>query len=89
MAPAANLAPAFIGLLVAALIAYEAPVSMTALNPARDIMPRLWMAIVGWGEIAFPGPKGGWWIPTVSTIVGGIVGGAFYQGVYKRLFQSA
>lgn len=89
LAPQANLAPLFIGLLVAALIAYEAPISMTALNPARDLGPRVWIALAGWGDMAFPGPRGGWWIPTVSTIVGGLIGGAFYHGAYKQLFRSS
>ncbi len=86
LAPQANLAPTFIGLLVAALIAVEAPISMTALNPARDMGPRLWAALAGWGDIAFPGPKGGWWIPTVSTIVGALIGGLVYQKAYKKVF---
>lgn len=89
LAPQANLAPAMIGLLVAALVAFEAPISMTALNPARDLGPRAWMAIVGWGDIAFPGPRGGWWIPTVSTIIGGLAGGALYQCAYKQVFQAS
>ena len=75
--------------MVAALVAFEAPISMTALNPARDLGPRVWMAVVGWGDIAFPGPRGGWWVPLVSTIVGGLIGGAFYHGVYKKVFQAA
>jgi len=87
LAPQANLVPIFIGLLVDALVAYEAPISMTAMNPARDMGPRLWTYVAGWGDMAFPGPKGGWWIPTVSTIVGGLVGGAFYQA-YKKVFET-
>ncbi|MBD0323074.1 MAG: aquaporin family protein [Aldersonia sp.] len=84
--PLANLAPAMIGLLVAALVAYEAPVSMAALNPARDLGPRIFMLLAGWDQIAFPGPRGGWWIPTVSTIVGGLIGGAFYRYAYSWVF---
>jgi glycerol uptake facilitator protein len=85
-APRANMGPAFIGLLVAALVAYEAPVSMAALNPARDLGPRIFALFAGWGEIAFPGPRGGWWIPTVSTITGGLIGAAFYQYAYRWVF---
>ena len=58
-APQANLVPVFIGLLVAAIVAYEAPISMTALNPARDMGPRMLASLAGWGDIAFPGPRGG------------------------------
>lgn len=74
-----------IGMLVGALVMYEAPISMTALNPVRDLGPRIVGLFYGFGEIAFPGPRGGWWIPAVSTIVGGILGG----GAYKYLSMSA
>lgn len=84
--PLANMAPLFIGLLVGALVAYEAPVSMAALNPARDLGPRIWAALTGWGTIAFPGPRGGFWIPTVSTILGGLAGGLIYHKVYRSIY---
>ncbi len=84
--PLANIGPAFIGILVAGLVAYEAPVSMAALNPARDLGPRIFTFFAGWGEIAFPGPRGGFWIPTVSTIIGGLAGGAVYHLIYKRAY---
>jgi glycerol uptake facilitator protein len=87
-APSANLAPFFIGLLVAALVAYEAPISMTAMNPARDLGPRIMSYAFGWGEMAFPGPRGGWWIPTVSTITGGLIAGAFYRWFYRGAFET-
>ncbi len=88
LAPQANLVPVFIGLLVAAIIAFEAPISMTALNPARDMGPRIFAAIAGWGKIAFPGPNGGWWVTTVSTIVGGIIGGGFYKFLFKPAMEN-
>lgn len=86
--PLANLAALFIGLLVAALVAYEAPVSMAALNPARDLGPRIWALLAGWGQIAFPGPRNGFWIPTVSTIIGGLVGGAIYVYMYQGVYPT-
>jgi glycerol uptake facilitator protein len=68
-----------VGFLVAMLVQYEAPVSMAALNPARDLGPRIFGYLVGYGEIAFPGPRGGFWMPTVSTLAGGLLGGGVYQ----------
>lgn len=62
---------------------------MAALNPARDLGPRIWALLAGWGEIAFPGPRGGFWIPTVSTLVGGLAGGAIYTYFYKGVFKEA
>ena len=88
LAPQANLAPVFIGLLVAGIIAFEAPLSMSALNPARDLGPRIFAALAGWGKIAFPGPHNGWWVTSVSTTVGGIIGGGFYQ-LFKKVRASA
>lgn len=79
-----GIAAFLIGLLVAALVQYEAPISMAALNPARDLGPRIFGYLAGWGEIAFPGPRGGWWLPTVSTLVGGIVGGGLYDVLTRR-----
>lgn len=86
MAPSATpgLFAFLVGLLVAALVQYEAPISMAALNPARDLGPRIFGYLVGYGNIAFPGPRGGWWLPTVSTIVGGIIGGGIYEYLTHR-----
>lgn len=86
--PLANIGPAMIGLVVAALVAYEAPVSMAALNPARDLGPRIFAFLAGWGEIAFPGPRGGFWIPTVSTILGGLLGGLFYFKAFRWIYPT-
>lgn len=86
--PLSNVHAIIIGLLVGVLVAYEAPVSMAALNPARDLGPRVWALLAGWGEIAFPGPRGGFWIPTVSTIVGGLLGGAIYHYIYKQIYPT-
>ena len=78
--------PALIAIYVAGLVAYEAPISMASLNPARDLGPRVWAYLAGWGEIAFPGPRGGWWIPTAGHFVGGIIGGVIYFYTYEIFF---
>jgi glycerol uptake facilitator protein len=87
--PLANTGPALIGLLVAVLVAFEAPISMAALNPARDLGPRILTLLAGWGQIAFPGPRGvDFLIPTVATIVGGLIGGAIYTYLYRRVYEA-
>ena len=86
LVPRANIGPLLIGFVVAMLVAYEAPISMAALNPARDLGPRIFGLLAGWGEVAFPGPRGLWWMPTVSTIVGGLVGAAIYTFVTRPFF---
>ncbi|GAD52554.1 glycerol uptake facilitator protein [Halarchaeum acidiphilum MH1-52-1] len=75
-----------IGLLVAALVMYESPIDMAALNPARDFGPRVAGYLFGWGRIAFPGPRGGWWVPVLAPLVGGLVGAFAYDyGTRVRL----
>jgi glycerol uptake facilitator protein len=48
------LAPLFIGLTVTVIIAILAPLTQAGLNPARDLSPRLFAALAGWGGAAFP-----------------------------------
>ena len=80
--PGAQLAPFFIGATVAVLVAVVGPVTQACLNPARDFGPRIFAAIAGWGEVAFPGPRGAFDTLAVylaAPIVGAILGGFVYQ----------
>lgn len=78
-APGANLAPFFIGFTVATLIAVFAPLTQAGWNPARDLGPRLVALALGWGQVALPGPDGGFWVYILGPLVGGPVGGLVWR----------
>lgn len=77
-APAANLAPFVIGLVVVAIGLSFGTNAGYAINPARDLGPRIFTLFAGWGHIAFPGQfqwfSDYWWIPIAGPLIGGVVG---------------
>jgi len=78
--PPAGMTAVMIGLTVAAIISLVAPLTQAALNPARDLGPRLVAYMFGWGEIAIPGPRGGWFIVYIAgPLVGGVIGGGLQR----------
>ena len=77
--PVKYLAPVFIGLTVAMIISMLAPLTMGGWNPARDFGPRLVAFFAGWGEVAIPGPSGGFWAYIVGPLIGGPLGAAVYE----------
>ncbi|CAL8295075.1 unnamed protein product [Merluccius merluccius] len=50
-----------------------------ALNPARDIGPRLFTYVAGWGDEVFQAGGGWWWVPLVATCIGALLGTLIYQ----------
>jgi MIP family channel proteins len=50
-----------------------------AINPARDLGPRLFTAVGGWGSGVFTAAGGWWWVPVVAPCVGAILGGLAYD----------
>ncbi|MEU0524095.1 MIP/aquaporin family protein [Streptomyces niveus] len=80
----ANLGPLIIGFAVAAIgMSYGANAGY-AINPARDLGPRLLTWAAGWGDLAMPGSLSGafsayWWIPIVGPLIGGVIGVLLYD----------
>ncbi|XP_041705660.1 aquaporin-9-like [Coregonus clupeaformis] len=48
------------------------------LNPARDLGPRVFTAVAGWGWEVFSTSDYWWWVPVAGPMVGGVVGALVY-----------
>lgn len=79
MAPGANFGALIIGFLVALIGASMGYLEAWAINPARDLGPRTFCYVMGWGSAAFPSPQNYWWVPLAGPLIGGALGGAAYQ----------
>jgi glycerol uptake facilitator protein len=78
--PNGSLFALFIGLSVAIIISIIAPLTQAGLNPARDFGPRLLAYLAGWGDIAIPGPRGGFFtVYILAPILGAVAGAAAYE----------
>jgi glycerol uptake facilitator protein len=83
-APAPTLVPILVGATVAVLIGVFAPLTQAGWNPARDLGPRIVALLAGYGPIAIPGPRAGFWIYLVGPLLGGPLGGLLYQRGLRR-----
>ncbi|XP_034157370.2 aquaporin-10b [Pangasianodon hypophthalmus] len=74
-----GLEPVLVGAVVMVIGVSMGSNSGYAINPARDIGPRVFTFIAGWGDEVFRAGAGWWWIPLVATCVGGLVGSLIYE----------
>jgi MIP family channel proteins len=84
----AGLAPAIVGLLVVAIGASLGFNTGYAINPARDLGPRVFTAMAGWGGGVFTAAHGWWWVPVVAPCVGAVLGGWAYDVCVGRRFPT-
>lgn len=79
-APLANLTPFIIGLLIVAIGMAWGTDAGYAINPARDLGPRLAAFITGYGG-TFRDQYHNlyYWVPIVGPLIGGVVGGGLYR----------
>jgi glycerol uptake facilitator protein len=82
------LTAATIGLTVTLLISLVGPLTMACFNPARDLGPRLFSMLAGWGDIPIRVNGMGWWaVYIVAPLMGGVLGGGIYVAFFKRAYQ--
>jgi len=55
-----------------------------AINPARDLGPRLFTFLAGWGSDVFRAGNYWWWVPIVAPCLGAVIGGFLYDALIAR-----
>jgi MIP family channel proteins len=86
-APASWFFPLIVGSTIGLLIMFLAPLTQACFNPARDLGPRLMLLVMGFGDVAFPGPRGGaaLAVTTIGPIIGALLGAFFHDKVMRPL----
>ena len=79
LAPDPKFAPVVVGLIVTVIGMTFGFNAGYAINPARDLGPRLFTAVAGWGSEVFRAGNGWWWVPIAGPLIGGVVGGFVYD----------
>jgi MIP family channel proteins len=83
--PAPGTGPVVVGLLVVAIGMAFGFNAGYAINPARDLGPRLFTWLAGWGGQVWTAGNGWWWVPLVAPPLGAVLGGFVYDAcVGKR-----
>jgi glycerol uptake facilitator protein len=73
-APGRGFEPLLVGALVWSIGLSLGGLTGYAINPARDLGPRILAYIAGWGPAVFQSHKYYFWVPIVGPLVGGILG---------------
>ncbi|XP_051786113.1 aquaporin-7 [Erpetoichthys calabaricus] len=71
--------PLVTGLLVALIGISLGSNSGYPINPARDLPPRIFTAMAGWGTTVFSAGNNWWWIPVVAPMFGSVTGVLIYK----------
>ncbi|KAK7478410.1 hypothetical protein BaRGS_00030335 [Batillaria attramentaria] len=85
MGPRPGLMAISLGLIVVATNMTLALNCGNAMNPARDLSPRIFTVLAGWGVEPFSfRDYNWWWVPIVGPHVGALLGAAIYHGFIER-----
>ncbi len=88
--PDHRVAPVFIGLTVTMIISVIAPLTQAGINPARDLSPRLFALLSGWGRAAFPSELHGFFtVYILGPVVGGVVAAFVFTRIVEPLMNNA
>ncbi|MFM8597838.1 MAG: MIP/aquaporin family protein [Mycobacterium sp.] len=89
--PLANIGPLIIGLLVVGIGLGWGANAGYAINPARDLAPRLASWLTGYHDAWFSanGPELYFWVPIVAPLIGGLIGGALFVFCIEKFLPAA
>jgi glycerol uptake facilitator protein len=79
---AKGLEPILIGLVVVGIGVSWGGMHGYAINPARDLGPRVFTWVAGFENTGFA--SGVWWVPIVGPLAGGLCGAIVYDGMIRR-----
>jgi glycerol uptake facilitator len=83
----AGLQPLLIGLVVVAVGVSWGGMHGYAINPARDLGPRLFTLAAGFRKTGFDSHA--WWVPIVGPLAGGLLGALAYDGLIRPFLPGA
>jgi glycerol uptake facilitator protein len=84
-----GLAPVVIGLIVVAIGISFGAMHGYAINPARDIGPRLFTVLAGFRNNGLTDGSFVWWIPIAGPLLGGVLGAGIYDATVRRFLPPA
>jgi glycerol uptake facilitator protein len=87
-AVSANLAPLIIGLIVVGIGVSFGALHGYAINPARDLGPRLFVTLAGFRNNGLIDGSHAYWVPIAGPLVGGVVGAAIYDRAIRRFLPA-
>lgn len=78
------LTPILIGGVVVGIGASFGALHGYAINPARDLGPRLFIALAGFRNNGLTDGSGVFWVPILGPLAGGVLGGCLYDLAIRR-----
>ena len=87
--PGANLTPLLVGAVVFSIGLSLGGLTGYAINPARDLGPRLASALLGWGPAVFQSHGYYFWVPLAAPLAGGVAGALLYDYMIGRSLPPA
>ncbi len=87
MPPGANMTPLMIGLVVVAIGMSFGAMHGYAINPARDLGPRLFTVLAGFSNNGITDGNRVWWVPVLAPLIGGVLGAAVYDFGIRRFLR--